>query len=275
MKRFSLRILGILPFVLLIMGGSIPYMCYANLFVSIVSTEMEGWQPHMATAAGDGNDARRNPCYGRDGCRLFFYTLDENGLPGGYPSAESYDKRGWSTPRPESEYMTVGEWWRDVRDKTRIVDIPKRNGGPFEPTICTAVAGRLGGEMLVGTLISNCARSHPTEPTCAIYPTDLHVDLTTPSGTDIQGRNIPDVTVECTRDTTISIVTTNNERIPLNGNSTEVVILDWGMGWGKPGWYNMERYRQRTLPLRVKTAGLQGATPGVKKGSAVVTVSFP
>lgn len=257
---------------------ALPASVTAAVTVSVVDvpTSTDGvFSAHIA--GGDPDDRTPNPCYrsAPGTCDLYFFTIDQNWLPGGLGGYKTADYQTWSYQPGSAAFTapTIGEWWSSVTNKGRV----SRDFLPHEHYVkgpCVVLAAARDQHMIAGTIVSNCAKGLVQVPSCAIVPGTLIVSLDVGEGADVGATAVPGVTLNCTSAADVRIETNDRERIPLNGNNASVVVLDWGEGFGEPATIHMSRAGNIVVPLRVKTAGVGGLGAGAYSGSTVVNLTY-
>ncbi|MDI3197825.1 abortive infection protein [Serratia ureilytica] len=221
-------------------------------------------------------DATPNPCYQKPGCLLRYFTIDESWLPGGQQGYGTWDP-SWAGNNDDAAYRTLGAWVKHYRDQGILYragrdNLPAEsvNEGP-----CVVVAAG-NPQMVVNTIVSNCARGIVQAPTCDLVPT--MINLTTEMTN--WGRNrtdtVPDTPIQltCTQTTDAQIETNTDEKIPLGGSSEFYAELDWGAGYGKPGKYKVTANKPSTIRVRASIKGYEKVEPGKYSGTAIVNVSY-
>ncbi|WP_017891059.1 hypothetical protein [Serratia sp. S4] len=242
-----------------------------TLGVTEVPTSPNGY--FAAIVKGGPPIGELNPCWKGDGrCTLSFYTIDEDWLPAGMQGYGTADKAGFSTPLRPNNYLTVNEWWAAVTNKDRVGRdyLPVSRGD--QP--CVVVAAGLGGIMISGSIISNCAKGIVQAASCDVKPNSINVDLRASLGGAAPTVDVNNVTLTCTSDASVLIETNNGERIPLGGSSDSYALLDWGAGFGEPRTVKARRNVAEKLPLRVRGVALDLLGAGQFTGSAIVNVSY-
>lgn len=248
----------------------------ADAIVTIVESPQTPYGYFSARIAGlDVNDPRPNPCNGTSHytCSLRFFTISESWLPNGISNYGTGDA-GFKTRSGNSNYKTLGEWWADVTDKDRIGRDYLRKGSPL-PACTVLAAYDRNGKMILGSIVSNCARGLVTLPTCSLLPENIVIPVTVNlHQTDKTSLPVTHLSFECDTDTDAKIETNTGELIPINGSTANHAVLNWGAGDGKPLVLTAKAGIPRPIELTgyVFTPGLDA---GEYTGNAVVNITYP
>ncbi|MFP7607695.1 abortive infection protein [Serratia quinivorans] len=250
-----------------------PMYVSATMTISVITVPETVNGYFTARVVGGPSPGAINPCWGYGNlCRLSLYTIDELWLPAGRGGYVTTDVEGYTSSKPPNSYPTLEEWWNSVRDKNR-------NGSDYLPAglgvnPCVVLAAGISGEMIEGTIVSNCAKGIVQAKTCDVKPNNINVDLHAALGGTAPTVNVNNVTLTCTDDASVLIETNSRERIPLGGASDSYALLDWGAGFGKPKTVKAHRNVAEKLPLRVRGVSLDLLGAGQFTGSAIVNVSY-
>ena len=256
-----------------IIALSITPFAFAKMTVSVISAPSTPGDRFTATVVGAPGINEVNPCYQNTSCSLKFYTISESWLPGGVAGYGTVDSDNWTAKYPIHTYPTLGEWWKDVTNKSRTGRdyLPIAHG----TDACVVVAAYGISGMAPNSIVSNCARGIVQARDCRITEPTLTLDFgTVTTGTRERIANTS-MSVNCDGNQPYDVIiqTNTDELIPLGGSGSLKAQLDWGQGYGKLGKYRITGSQRITVSG--KLLGIDTAAPGSWAGSAVVNISYP
>lgn len=126
--------------------------------------------------------------------------------------------------------------------------------------------------MVRNTIISNCAKGIVQAASFEMTPSSINFSIEIPMGITPKEIAVNDVSLQCSRTTSVEIQTNSGESIPLGESSVNSVKLDWSSGFGISNIISVDVNVPVPIPLRLAFKGKELASAGAFLGEPLSTI---